>query len=72
MSDALHYPTPHADWRVDVYSNESECAVHVTHIPTGTTETCNDTKSLILNRNEAFRRAEARISANEEPQHGYG
>jgi protein subunit release factor A len=63
MAYRLYYPEPSEDWRVDVYSNEVECAVRVTHIPTGVVETCNKTKSLMLNRSEAFRRgAEQRIS----------
>ena len=62
VRDALYYPEPPQDWRVDVYSNEVECAVRVTHIPTGVVAACGDHRSLILNRREAFRRAEQRIN----------
>lgn len=61
-SDPFYYPEPFKDWRVDVSSNEVECAVRVTHLPTGITETCSDRKTLLKNRREAFRRAEARIT----------
>lgn len=64
-SDPLYYPESFEDWRIDVSSNEVECAVTVIHIPSGITETCSDMKSLVLNRREAFRRAEARIAGPE-------
>lgn len=61
MRDWAYYPERVEDWRVDVFSNEVCCAVTVTHVPTGISEMCNDYSSLMQNRAEAFKRAEARI-----------
>ena len=65
--DWAYYPERVTDWRVDVYSNEAECAVTVTHIPTGVQETCSAHASLMQNRSEAFRKAEERIAATATP-----
>lgn len=64
MSDRgwMYYPEPADDWRVTVHSNEITCAVTVVHAPTGVSEMCNDYSSLMQNRAEAFRRAEAKIT----------